>query len=468
MRAKRAAALAAALALAGCQSKPSGEVSLAPPLLISGALSLASGCEAGARSGGQPGEPSLAVDPTSPHRLVAAWLDNRSPDTVGIVVATSSDGGRHWSRSALSALLECSGGANVHAADPWVSIGPDGVIYVATLARRPASASGVPHAVAVAISHDHGVTWSAPVSVASAVSPPEQLDKDALLADARHAGIAYAVWADYAVTPEVEPSVDTIMFGRTTDGGRTWSPPMKLYSGNDEAQENQLVETAGGVLLDVFVEGSSLPGSATPPPLPVKIRVMRSTDQGKTWSQPVDAATFTYTSAIDPGTGSKLRASGQNIVATVSGNAIYVSWFEDHRNFSTILSARSDDGGKNWRAPQVAVRERAESFLPTIAVSGDGTLGMLWFDLRHYSAGASSLSTDVWFSTSTDRGAHWTERHAAGPFDLRAAPASQYGPFIGDYMGLVGLPDGFGAAFVMSAPPARNGKTDVFYSHITA
>jgi hypothetical protein len=144
-----------------------------------------------------------------------------------------------------------------------------------------------------------------------------------------------------------------------------------------------------------------------------------------------------------------------------------VAWFEEHRDFSSILVARSDDAGLHWRSPEVVVREKAEAFLPSLAVGGDGALGMLWFDLRHYTAGGTSLNTDVWFSTSTDRGSHWRAVHAAGPFDLRSAPPSRLGPFIGDYMGIVGLPDGFGAAFIMAKPRSRNGPTDVFFSKIS-
>jgi len=33
-------------------------------------------------------------------------------------------------------------------------------------------------------------------------------------------------------------------------------------------------------------------------------------------------------------------------------------------------------------------------------------------------------------------------------------------------MGLVGLPDGFGAAFVQATPASRNGPTDVFFVKI--
>jgi len=99
-------------------------------------------------------------------------------------------------------------------------------------------------------------------------------------------------------------------------------------------------------------------------------------------------------------------------------------------------------------------------------VAGDATVGVLWFDVRHFTPGSARLDTDVWFSTSRNRGASWTERHAAGPFDLRSAPGGSLGPFIGDYMGLVGLPDGFAAVFIQAKPQSRNGPTDVFFSRI--
>jgi hypothetical protein len=466
MRARRAAALGALLALAGCDSGQPNESSLPPPLLISGSLSVVTGCAVGGLSPRRPAEPSLAADPTDPSQLVASWIEARSPDDAGAIVGVSHDGGRSWNRSPLPGLLACAGGRYVHISDPWVSIGRDGITYVSVLGTRPATSTGTAHDIVVTVSRDHGISWDVPVVLETATAPPAQPDKETILADPRHAGSAYAVWVDYRITAGVEPSVNQVMFARTADGGRTWSTPAAIYSGNDEAQQNQLMMTAGGVLLDVFVEGPSLPGTAHPPALPVKIRLIRSADQGRTWSAPIQAASFTYTSAVDPGNGGQLRFSGQDISAASAGNAVYVAWFEDHSDFSTVLVARSEDAGVHWRAPQLVVREKVEAFLPTLAVAGDATVGLLWFDFRHFKPGSATLDTDVRFSSSRDRGVHWTERRAAGPFDLRSAPAVRYGPFIGDYMGLVGLPDGFATVFVQAKPQSRNGPTDVFFAHI--
>jgi hypothetical protein len=456
------------VAIAGCQSSQNSqpnETSL-PSTIISGSVQLQPGCAEQAPAARRPAEPSVAANPSNPRELVASWLENQSPDRVGITVAVSDDGGASWRRSPLPGLLTCAGGSYLHTSDPWVSIGGDGIIYISALATQPATPTGTAHDIVVSTSRDHGTSWEAPVIVESATAPPTQPDKEAILADPRRPGNAYAVWVDYRVTTGVEPSIDRVMFARTRDGGRTWSSPSAIYSGNDETQENQLLMTAGGALLDVFVEASSLPGTPHPPALPVRIRVIRSTDQGQTWSAPIDAAQFTYTNVVDPGTGSQLRFFGQDITAGAAGNALYVAWFEDHSEFSSILFARSEDAGLHWRAPQVVVREKAEAFLPTLAVAGDGAVGLLWFDFRHFRSGSATLNTDVWFSSSRDRGLHWTEQHATGPFDLRSAPAARFGPFIGDYMGLSGLPDGFAAAFVQAKPQSHNGPTDVFFSHI--
>src|SRR5437867_12188587 len=97
MRARGAAALAALFALAGCDSGQVKESSLPPPHIISGPLNVPSACASRTPSPDHAGEPSLAVDPTNPHRVVAAWQAHRSPGAVGDVVALSRRGGSGWS-----------------------------------------------------------------------------------------------------------------------------------------------------------------------------------------------------------------------------------------------------------------------------------------------------------------------------------------------------------------------------------
>src|SRR5215207_3842828 len=59
-------------------------------------------------------EPTLAVDPRRPRRLVAAWQQDRFGETghaaLSIVTAYSGDGGRHWRRRLVPGVSRCTGG----------------------------------------------------------------------------------------------------------------------------------------------------------------------------------------------------------------------------------------------------------------------------------------------------------------------------------------------------------------------
>jgi len=458
------------LLLASCTGTPEATVppahDLPAPVIISDPIPLTDTCRS-ARPPFHPGEPSLAARPGNPRLLVATWQHLGSPVGLGNVVAVSHDGGGSWTRTILPGLTSCSSGSYASATDPWVSIGPDGFVYVSSLMTRPAVGGVTVHDLVVSVSRDAGTTWQQPIVVETQPAPPTLPDKEAILADPRRPGAAYLVWVEYGTTAGADPSIDQAFFSRTVDGGVSWSPPAPIYSGGDEAQQNQLLMTADGTLADVFVEGASLPGYPHPPSLPVAIRVIQSKDQGRTWSTATEAARFSYTNAVDPGSGDQLRFFGQDVAAAAAGNAIYVSWFVNYPNReSSIWVARSEDRGLHWSPARAVVREKAEAFLPTLAVAGDATVGLLWFDFRKFTLGSATLDTDTWFSSSTDRGSHWTTRHVSGPFDLRSVPAARYGPFIGDYMGLVGLPDGFAAAFIQAKPLARNGPTDVFFVRI--
>ena len=302
-------------------------------------------------------------------------------------------------------------------------------------------------AIVVSASRDGGGAWGAPVVVAASTPDRAVLDKPSILADPWRAGRVYAVWARY-----LGDTADEVQLARSDDHGATWSAPRTIYGAGSEAQNNELLAPAPGVLLDVFAEGTPLLAGRRG-----RVASMRSTDGGAGWSAPQTVASFTLTFTTDPRLGTRIRSFGQDVAAASGHGWAYAAWFESRASgTSAIWVSGSADGGTTWSPASTLVRG-AQAFLPTLAVAGDGRLGATWYDLRDAAAG-TGLGTEVWCGVSADHGRTWRSRRLGGAFDLRQAPGSTEGPFVGDYEGLTGLATGFAAAYVeptASAPPPR-------------
>ena len=101
-------------------------------------------------------------------------------------------------------------------------------------------------------------------------------------------------------------------------------------------------------------------------------------------------------------------------------------------------------------------------------MAGNGTVGVSWYDFRDHHPGSAAILTDLRFGQSADAGETWTTAPLDGPFDLRSAPRSDAGAFIGDYEALVGLPHGFGALYVLGRPRSGPRPSAVFYDTVAA
>jgi hypothetical protein len=448
------------LLLAGCTAGgPSGSAPAASsaPVRLSASSPFAAGCSVSGASRGSAVEPDLAVDPGDDRHLAAVWQQDRvvSGAALGNLVASSRDGGRTWRSQPLPHLTRCTGGQWTLASDPWVSIGSGGVVYASSLLVTPGPRFR--SAVALSASIDAGDHWADPVVVQS--SEGDQIDKPAVLADPRGRGAAYAVWVTYPQGQE--QGRNRVWLARTADRGRTWSAPRVIRDAGLEDQFNQLLPLPSGGLLLAFVEGSALTVDPQAAPASVGVETIRSDDRGTRWTQPVAAGSFPLTWTRDPA-GGRVRAFSANLSAGEGPDgSLYLAWATGQ----AVFVARSADRGGTWTTLRV-VQGSSQTFLPTVGVAGNGTVGVTWYEFRDHPG--SAVLTDLWFGRSADAGKIWTTARLDGPFDLRSAPRSDAGAFIGDYQGLVGLPHAFGALYVLGQPRSGRLPTATFFDPVAA
>jgi hypothetical protein len=94
-------------------------------------------------------------------------------------------------------------------------------------------------------------------------------------------------------------------------------------------------------------------------------------------------------------------------------------------------------------------------------------VGVTYYDFRNLQSGnTTTLPTDYWFISSTDRGASFgNESHVAGSFDMLTAPFAR-GFFVGDYQGMATAGATFRPLFVQSNSGNTANRTDVFATSV--
>lgn len=440
-----AAALVAALVFA--PSAGASGVTVYGPKLISRDTPLPQSCD-GLR---QETDTMVAADPSNPRHLVATWDqdDHRSN-----VTASTTDGGASWRTSTIPRISKCTGGTSDQVVDPWASIGANGVAYFASL---PLSVSGF----LVNHSADGGATWSSPATA----DPKAGLTDDLpyVLADPAHASRALLTWLRFKYTGSTQTGGD-VRFSRTLDGGRTFSRPVVVHGPppGRVGLESRVFQLPNGTLLDVFSEAAAQPVTA-----PQIAYAARSRDGGATWSAPTTIATFGQDPILDPDTGKpRYQFCCLFGAATGPGGRSYVAYTKVTGVHSgRVVVVRSLDGGRSWRPPKVVANVPAQTLEPAVAVAGDGTVGVTWYDFRNDRSGDRGLTTDYWFAYSRDAGKTWSQHHLAGPFDLRSSRRTDRP--VGVYEGLAGLPHAFASTFIQAKPQAKLGSEDVFFARVT-
>jgi hypothetical protein len=191
-----------------------------------------------------------------------------------------------------------------------------------------------------------------------------------------------------------------VVFSRSTDGGATWSSPRTISSGGEQgASHNQGADIAVAPDGTVYVafESFSQQGLDT-------INLVKSTDCGSHWTQPVIVNTINAPQA--PGVAFRTPTFAFVATDTTNPAVVYVA-YQSFAGDYDIDAQRSTNGGATFgSAVQVNDDPGARhQVFPTIEVSNH-TLHVAWYDFRN-STTPSNEALDVYYACSNCNGAPW-------------------------------------------------------------
>ena len=366
-------------------------------------------------------EPYIATDPQNASHLIGVFQQDRWSDggARGLRTGYSFDGGLTWSLTQAK-FSRCTGGnaANggdfARASDPWVTIGPDGIAYQIGIAFNGETfAANSSSAVLASRSTDGGRTWSDPATLIRDGAAPFN-DKESITADPFTPGFAYATW-DRLDQSGNGPS----WFARTINGGQSWEPAKPIYDpgGRNQTLNNHIVVTANAAthtLYDFFTEFDTVGNTTTP-----HLAVIRSIDFGATWSAASTRcrpSRHRYARSAEPGARTSRRRehriirrrSERRAGRRLAGFAVQRRRARRHRLHAVDRRRHNVE-----RAGAGQRRARVQALLPAVAVRPDGTIGVLYYDMRNDTTDPATLLVDAWLTTSND-GVTWSERHVQG------------------------------------------------------
>jgi len=380
-------------------------------------------------------EPSIAVDPTAPNRMVIGW---RQFDTINSNFRQagwgwSHDGGRTWT---FPGVID----PGHFRSDPVLGANAEGTFYYCSLSGSLL--------VQFFQSHDGGLTWGPPVSAFGGDKQWFSIDRTG---GPGH-GNVYMAWSVNA------SCCGNHVFTRSLNGGASFLTPSQVFGtpffGTTAVAPNGTIYVSGiAGNFGVFVVVGS-PNAWNPRQIPA----------------------FNMGNVVDLGGQMVLFAGQSPNPGGLLGQmdiAIDSSGGPTHGNIYALCSvnppgadpldvmlSRSVDGGTTWSTP-VRINDDVGNnwqWFATISVAPNGRLDVVWNDTRN---GSGFNISQLFYSSSSDAGENWSTNEALSPpFDSHVGWPNQNK--IGDYYDMKS--DLLGANLAWAA--TFNGEQDVYFLRI--
>jgi hypothetical protein len=374
-------------------------------------------------------EPSVAVSPADPDRLIAAFRTFRGT-WAGVATAVSVDGGRTWADNGLLPGPVPDLGSNAVVAFDQAGRGFVAGIEATSRAPRRGTAQ-------VWRTGGGGRSYGAPVT---AIAPRSGLaDHPGLAADRDAPGVLYLT-AVLAASRRSE-----LVFCRSADGGASFEPARRIGAANGAVAPVLAAGPAGSVCV-IYLE---------PGPDGLTLMALASEDRGAVLGPP---ARLLKAARLAPGLGRVSAKSGPAVAAAPGHSDLYAALtrHDAAAGRSEILIVWSPDAGRRWAPPVTAAASTGHVYLqPHLAVSAAGRVG-----LSAYALDAARRQADVLlFQSPAGRPRFGAPRRVTTrSFDPARAGGTGRSPWLGNYQGLAAV----GNAFCVAWTGADAGTAQVF------
>ena len=384
-------------------------------------------------------EPSIAIDPTDPSKIVIGWrqFDTIESNFRQSGYGYSQDGGQTWT---FPGVLE----PNVFSSDPVLGSDLAGNIYYYAL--QPDRGPGA-WACYMYKSGDGGLTWPQEVYARGGDKAWMTIDNTLGIGS----GNIYLSWSPW--TSCCAPGY----FTRSVDGGLSFMTPMQIPGG---PFFGTLTVDPQGTLY--VAGGSSVPGG--------EFLVAKSTNAQNPAQTPVfDAFVhvdlggwFPWGDSPNPGglVGQPWIASDHSGGPTDGNLYLLSSVFPfSGLNPMDVMFSRSTDGGLTWSTPKRInddpTGNYAWQWFGTMSVAPNGRIDVVWNDTRN--TGLTNLS-ELYYAFSEDAGVTWSANFPVSPVFNSWVGWPQQNK-LGDYYHMVSDNNGANLAYAATL----NGEQDVYF-----